>query len=494
MEERIFTYQTRLKLEREQASILEEYAHHLNRVEHSLYAEVARGKSSASCKNYFLKKYGITARQFNACRVNLEGKLSACQVSQERSLASLKEQIALLDKQIDRLAKKPSKRFILHQKKRRRQALEHRFLKQESDLKDKRIPLCFGGKKLFKAQFHLKQNGFTSHQEWKRAWQESRKSEFFTLGSKDEVGGNQTCTASINQSGSLSLRLRLPPIFEQKYGKYLKLDNVTFAYGQEAILASLHASHGQAISYRFKKDSKGWRVFASTALKKKEPLSQEGIGAIGIDLNTDHVACIEADRFGNPIRRKVFPWVSYGQTREQLKAQTGDLNKEIIKWAKKTKKPVIIENLSFQKKKLALKEQGDSKFSRLLSSFAYGLFFQTLLSQGYRQGITIHQVNPAFTSIIGQINYAKRYGLSLHLAAALCIARRHQKFSESPNLFQGDIPDGKGCHVAFVLPVRNRTKHVWHYWGKLRKKLKTVLAAHFRATTIDPRVRLGLPL
>jgi len=135
--------------------------------------------------------------------------------------------------------------------------------------------------------------------------------------------------------------------------------------------------------------------------------------------------------------------------------------------------------LDFQKRKLAV---GNKKLSRLLSSFAYGLFFAALKACAFKNGIIIHVVNPAFTSIIGQVNYAKRYGLTIHLAAALCIARRYQKFSESPVCFQADIPDGKGRHVAFVLPVRNRTKHVWHFWGQVKKKLKTVLAAHFRAT------------
>jgi len=116
-----------------------------------------------------------------------------------------------------------------------------------------------------------------------------------------------------------------------------------------------------------------------------------------------------------------------------------------------------------------------------LSHFAYGLFFRFLHARAFKEGIAIHRINPAFTSIIGRINYAKRYGLSIHLAAALCIARRYQKFSEAPCSFHGKVPDGKGNHVAFVLPVRNRTKHVWHFWGKVKKKLKTVLAAHFQA-------------
>src|SRR5262249_43141910 len=154
---------------------------------------------------------------------------------------------------------------------------------------------------------------------------------------------------------------------------------------------------------------------------------------------------------------------SYGKTRGQLKAVTGDLCKQIVEHAKETKKPIILENLDFKKKKLTLKEKGDSKFSRLLSSFAYRLFFVLLLARAYKNGIAVHQVNPAFTSVIGRVNYAKRYGLSIHLAAALCIARRHQKFSEAPCSHTGTIPDGKGGHVAFDLPARNRTKHVWHF-------------------------------
>lgn len=479
MNEQVFTYQTRPRLDKNTSAILEECACLFNGVEHSLFAEIARGKTSGSCKNGFLKKYGITARQFNACRVNVDAKIAACQAGRENALISLKEKISTVDRQIANLTKKPSKHFVIHQKKRRKISLTHRYSQLQNDQTKKKVRLCFGSKKLFRAQFHLEESNFSSHQEWKKAWIASRNNEFFVLGSKDETTGNQTCTAILNENGSISLRLRLPPALSQ-YGKYIYITNLTFAYGHQAILASIHDPEGQAISYRFKKDFKGWKVFVSTSLKKTTQVTQEGIGAIGIDLNADHIACVETDRFGNPIKKQIFPWVSYGKSKEQLKASTSEITKQIIEWTLQTKKPVIIEKLDFQKKKLALKEQGNKKLSRMLSSFAYGLFFQSLLSQGYRKGIPIHHVNPAFTSIIGRVNYAKRYGLSIHLAAALCIARRYQKFSESPNLSTGKIPDGKGCHVAFDLPARNRTKHVWHFWGQVNKKI-TVHAAHFRA-------------
>lgn len=479
--EMMLTYQTRIRLDERQDEILGKYASCLARVERSLYAEVVKGKATTSCKNDFLKEYGITARQFNACRVSLEGKIAACQASLEQSLFGLKQQISLLDQQIKHLEKNSQKPFALHQKKRRRISLRDRLIAREEDLKQGRIHLCFGGKKLFHAQFHLEKNGFTSIKEWKKAWDAKRNSEFFILGSKDETAGNQTCTAKIQGDGRLTLRLRLPDALVEAYGKYIEIRDLYFAHGQEAILASLNAEDPSALSYRFKKDDKSWKVFVSTALRSPKPVSKEGHGVIGIDLNADHIAYVETDRYGNPIGRKKLSWVSYGKTKGQIKAITGEICKTIVERAKETKKPIVIEKLDFQKKKLALTDMGSRKLARLLSSFSYGLFLSCLLARAYKEGIEVHRVDPAFTSIIGRINYARRYGLSIHLAAALCIARRHQKFSEAPCSHPGPIPDGKGGHVAFVLPVRNRMKHVWHLWGQVKKKITTVLAAHFRA-------------
>ncbi|MGE4575275.1 MULTISPECIES: hypothetical protein [Parachlamydia] len=124
--EMMFTYQTRLVLNDEQDNILQQYADLLSQVERSLYAEVAQGKASASCKNRFLTRFNITARQFNACRVSLDSKVEGCRVGQDRAIESLNQQIALLDRRIQLLEKKPSKQFILHQKRRRRAILFQR--------------------------------------------------------------------------------------------------------------------------------------------------------------------------------------------------------------------------------------------------------------------------------------------------------------------------------------------------------------------------------
>ncbi len=68
------------------------------------------------------------------------------------------------------------------------------------------------------------------------------------------------------------------------------------------------------------------------------------------------------------------------------------------------------------------------------------------------------EVNPAYTSLIGRVKYAKPLGVSVHQAAALAIARRGMGFGERSPL-RPVVPDGKGGHLFVELPVRNRSTH-----------------------------------
>ena len=54
-------------------------------------------------------------------------------------------------------------------------------------------------------------------------------------------------------------------------------------------------SLGQAISYRFKRDGKGWRVFATTDMMDVSLVTDQKRGVIGVDLNADHLAVAETD-------------------------------------------------------------------------------------------------------------------------------------------------------------------------------------------------------
>ena len=116
----------------------------------------------------------------------------------------------------------------------------------------------------------------------------------------------------------------------------------------------------------------------------------------------------------------------------------------------------------------------------MLSFFAYHTILTHLKAKGASKGIQVQTVNPAFSSLIGRVKFAKRYGLSIHHAAALSIGRRFLGVSERMPQGRKEIPDGKGGHVTLDLPVRNRSKHVWHQWGQLNRRLQAALTAHFR--------------
>lgn len=173
--------------------------------------------------------FGITARQFNAIRISLEGKVESVKQSLIANIARLNEKIAALRKKLPKI-KKP---LVKHEKGRMLVRMEDSLKIFEEKLKNDDLSICFGGKKLFHSQFSLEENGYYSHEEWLVDWQAARNSEFFCLGSKDETAGNQSCVATIDVKGNLSLRLRLPNDLVKKHGKYIIFSDVFLSMGMK---------------------------------------------------------------------------------------------------------------------------------------------------------------------------------------------------------------------------------------------------------------------
>jgi IS605 OrfB family transposase len=237
---------------------------------------------------------------------------------------------------------------------------------------------------------------------------------------------------------------------------------------------------GSAISYRFVRDAKGWRLFASVEARPVEQGSRKELGAIGIDINADHLAVSEVDHFGNLIRPERIALPLYGKTTDQAKALIGDAAVRIAAQAKAAGKPVVVEALNFAKKKAEL-EAVDPRQARMLSSFACNKVVSSLKAACFRAGVEVVEVNPAYTSVIGAVNHARAKGISVHQGAALAVARRGLGLSEAPAVGEALVPTRNGGHVTFALPARNRAKHVWSHWSAIRTRLKAAHAAHYRS-------------
>ena len=429
-------------------------------------------------------------------RVSLEGKVASVREQQKLRLDSLGRRIARAERQIADAAER-GRWDQVHQKQRRLTNLRLRLAALEADVEAGRIQLCFGSKKLWRKQRHLAENGHTDHEEWLADWRDARSDEFFVLGSRDETAGCQLCVAAVADDGTLTLRLRMPDCLAPQHGKYLTITGVRFTYGHEQVLAALGSnaeygryrrehgekaaratSLGQAISYRFKRDEKGWRVFVTTAMMAVAVVTDQRRGAIGVDLNADHLAVAETDASGNYVNAFIVPLVTYGKSQHQAEAIVGDAVAAVVAYARELGKPIVIEKLDFRQKKAAL-EGENRRYCRMLSSFSYGKVKAYFLSRGYRQGVEVRQVNPAFSSVIGRVKFMERYGLSVHQAAALVLARRLLGCSERiPR--RRVAPIGNGVHVPFTVPARKRVKHVWTYWGAVSGQLRSALAAQHR--------------
>ena len=477
--------------------LLSAYAALYGRVQRRLFAEVSSGRSAASMKRDCVREYGIPARMFNAVRVSLEGKgLGGAGVP----TAARRDPGRAWSAGLAGSWLVPGRRVTGTGSIRRCAGWTTCGPGWRGSRPTRPVAwsrLCFGGRKLWRGQYNLEANGYGSHEEWLAGWRAARDGEFFVLGSRDETGGCQLCVARVAGDGSLTLRLRMPDCLAGEHGKYVVIEDVRFAYGHEQVLAALQAnlefaecrrkhgdktaratSLGQAISYRFKRDEKGWRVFVTTDLAPVPAVTDRRRGAIGVDLNADHMAVAETDASGNYLRAWRVPLVTYGKTGHQAEALIGDAVAGVVEHARQAGKPVVIERLDFKRKKAQL--EGESRrYSRMLSSFSYGKVKAYFISRGHRQGVEVHQVNPAFSSVIGRVKFMERYGLTVHQAAALVLARRLLGCSERVPR-RRECPDGRGGHVAFSVPARKRVKHVWTHWGAILGQLRPALAAQHR--------------
>ena len=314
----VSTYQTRISdygdIERAVGdSALAACAELYGRVQRKLFAAFAAGISPASLKRVYLQRYGIPARMFNGLRVSLEGKVSSVRETMVLRQDGLERRIARAEREIAKAVERGRLNQV-HHKRRRLANLRFRLAGLEADVAAGRVRLCFGSKRLWRRQYALEANGYDSHEEWLVDWRESRSSEFFVLGSRDETAGCQLGVATIAEDGSLNLRVRMPDALAEQHGKYLLIENVRFAYGHEQVLAALQSNAeytrcrrehgekasratklGQAISYRFKRDARGWRVFVTTRMMDVPVVTARRRGAIGVDLNADHLA-VAGDR------------------------------------------------------------------------------------------------------------------------------------------------------------------------------------------------------
>ena len=219
-----------------------------------------------------------------------------------------------------------------------------------------------------------------------------------------------------------------------------------------------------------------WYLHTHVELPDIPTISSKAHGAIGIDLNVNNIAWAYCDAEGNLKDRGQIAIdltdKSSGQATHILSLAIG----RILEIATKYECSLVIEKLDFSSKKTRLREHG-KRYAKMLSNFAYSKFAELVRSKAQLAAITIIEVNPAYSSLIGTVKFMSLYGLNSGMAASLVLARRGLRLSER-------LP--RVCN-ALVQPV-DCTKHVWTYWARISKLLK---GCH-RHSYFGMKVRVGV--
>ena len=414
--------------------------------------------------------------------------------------------------------------------------LEKRINKLTQELRNKvknllkgKLSLCFGTNKLFNQQFNLKDyhknyiskidkngeiNPKSNHdiyfKKWKRKWLDTRNQSFYLLGAKAETAGNQSCQGFIQDNGLITLKIRCPDKIintSNVSSKYIVLEDLNFGCDHEKLKQALKINlenkdikdkNRECIHYNFSKiiNSKSpkhnsWKITFQLEQKPIPLISDKNKGAIGIDLNQEHISVSNINKDGNLLNAFDIPMKlniiykdkdlnnknknlnnEYSSKHRRNHNKITDLSsnqsknliehivKEICVYAKKEAKPIVIEELDFRSKKVSLAMERNNneyrkKRNKQLSMFVYSKFKSSLLSRAEKEGIEIIEVNPAYTSVLGLAKYQKIRGISSHQAASYVIGRRGLGYKE--NIPKKEIKiEYKGTVLEIAVPERNQ--------------------------------------
>lgn len=222
---------------------------------------------------------------------------------------------------------------------------------------------------------------------------------------------------------------------------------------------------------------------------KKAPSVDTSVGKrLGVDVNAHCLALALISADGNILQTWTFPLHLRGLTSGQREAKIGDAVKQVVDIAVANTARIVLEKLDFAAKKRemgmkAARSTGEASYRRILSSLAYTAIGTGITRRAARHGISVGFVNPAYTSLIGEINWMRRVGcrtLTRHEAAACAIARRDAGFSERINTIHGR----RGRRTTVPAPEEAR-RHVWRAWARVHRE-RLAAAKGMRESSAHP--------
>ncbi len=409
-----------------------------------------KGSFSPVCQEMRLR--GWTSSQVRSAFAAAKAADQTAAKTAKWAVGDLQRRLEVAEARLQKAKRSVRMKRRRHGLARRRDRLASRLTRLEAKVASGRASPSWGSRRLFRQQHEVGTDGarHATHQDWLEEWRDRRYGETVFVGHAQMRAGNSDAQITLEpgpRDGVLRLR-------GYRRGSWTEIPVRGLAHGRKHLLAALvddpralerraedRKAKGLApnqrpvaprvgpVTVRLHKRNGRWYVGCSVARFAAPPITtSRARGAVGIDFNPDHLAISLIAGDGNPVAWRRLDLDLTG-TKNQRDNQIGEAVAAATALAVEHQVPIVVERLDFQRKKAEIRHL-PKKDRAALSSLAYAQFGDAIRWACIERGLECIEVSPAFTSVLGQANYAGTRGVSVDLAAAAVIARRGLGFRE----------------------------------------------------------------
>jgi len=434
------------------------------------FNRLQEGVSREAIKKQGQALFGLNSRYVDYARLQAQGILESQKTllarrieETETKLSRARRKLSWAEKKLRRAEKKgvaveERRRLAIAVQGRRYRvsALEKKLRELKMHEQNGTVPkVIFGGRKLWRKVSRKKVP--------REAWRAARRNVLYARGDRTK-GGNPNL--KITDDGmDFRLSVTLSHRSEQvgtdrldrpKMTRAPRVEGRLWVSGKHRELLRRVLTEKIPYTVELKRGPDGrYRAHITFSLSAPMPTTETLRGFLGIDTNPDGLAVANVGRDGNPE-----PWPEelavpfpknlgkydgefqillkphgffYLRVPELAHARgnrrtylIGTLGRVIVDMAKALGKPIALENLAFAQGRM----DTDRTFNRMASNFPHEKVLEAIFRRAQKEGVLVRFVRPEFTSTIGWYKYRKRFGVTVHEAAALVIGRRALGFRE----------------------------------------------------------------
>ena len=322
-------------------------------------------------------------------------------------------------------------------KTRRLAVLRDRLATGEEALAAGRPSITVGGKRVWRNRNHLAVADMTE-QQWRDRWDAQRM--FLTAdGESGKAGGNETIR--VDEHGQL--RIKVPAALAAKMGTHLVIAApVRFSHRGEEWANRVSARQAVRYDISYDPERSRWYLDASWATTPEAVSELDDLRTgpvLGMDLNSDHLACCLLDACGNPVGTPTS--IEVATAGLPASRRDGRVRAAITRLldhaCQQNCSAIVIENLDFADTRATGREtfgrgERGKRLRRTVAGIPTRKFRTRLTSMATRRGIAVIGVDPAYTSRWGAQHWRKPLQqqtsdpatVTAHHGAAVAIGRR----------------------------------------------------------------------